>query len=149
MSSEPIKLVLTAGDDTETVWAEPLGGGRYRIDSIPFFAYNVSAGDVVEASSDGELLRPTALVEKGGHRTLRVAFPEEQGGVEGAAARALAAELERLGCAYEGFEPMLLAVDVPPEVELDPVLDALERTEAEWEYGDPQPDKPGLGEEEA
>src|SRR3546814_9863854 len=43
-------------ETSETMWAVPLGNGRYRLDNIPFYAKLVSDGDVVAASIiDGDL----------------------------------------------------------------------------------------------
>ena len=36
----------------ETLWAEPLGDDRYRLESPPFYAYGVARGDVVRAPVD-------------------------------------------------------------------------------------------------
>lgn len=141
-------MILPTDDGEERVWAVPLDGGRYRIDNVPFFAYNVSVGDVVEAPGPDRVPLAHRVVRRSGHRTIRVAF-EEPEGLEGEAARAFVAELERLGCGYEGFEPMLLAVDVPPEVESEAVERLCEEGGLTWEYGDPQPDRPVLGESDA
>ena len=143
--SDQSRVVIGVDDDDETLGAVSLGDGRYRIDNVPFFAYNVSLGDVVEATGK-RLPRVQRVVEKSGHRTLRAAFSEEEG-VEGPTARPLIEAIERLGCGYEGFAPMLLAIDVPPAVDVDQVIAAVEEAGVDWEFGDPQPDRPLIGED--
>lgn len=144
MSNES-RVVIGVDEDDETLGAVALGDGRYRIDNVPFFAYNVSLGDVVEARGK-RLPRVRRVVEKSGHRTVRVVLPEEEG-LEGPTARPLIQAIERLGCQFEGFAPMLLAIDVPPEVKIDQVVSTLEQAGVEWEYADPQPDRPPAGED--
>ena len=97
-----------------------LGGAarasRYRVESCPFFAYGISRDDVVHAlgGAGEEAPRLDDVVEKGGHRTLRLALDP------GAALsdRNVQAFLERLleqGCT---LVVQLVAVDVPPEVDV-------------------------------
>ncbi len=35
-----IKILLMSVDDVETLWAHPLGGALFQLDSIPFYAYS-------------------------------------------------------------------------------------------------------------
>lgn len=110
----------------ETMWAIPLGGGRFRLDSIPFFAWLVSCDDVVRASPSEGMLLFDAVAEAGGHSTIRViAFDDEV--VPG-----LRVEQARLGCSTElSHVPCLFAVDVPPDVSCKGVIDLLSAHAAE------------------
>src|SRR5512140_729318 len=65
-----------AGPADDWLWAEPLGSGRFRIESCAFFAYGVSRDDVVSAveAAGEDAPRLEAIIEKGGHRTLRLAL---------------------------------------------------------------------------
>ena len=45
-----IPLPADTGLHGEVMWAEPLGGRRYRLSNIPFHAYNLNLGDIVHAS---------------------------------------------------------------------------------------------------
>src|SRR5512146_547637 len=69
----------SAGPADDWLWAEPLGSGRFRIESCPFFAYGVSRDDVVRAveAAGEDAPRLEDVVEKGGHRTLRIALDPE------------------------------------------------------------------------
>ena len=64
------------GPPDDWLWAEPLGASRYRVESCPFFAYGISRDDVVHAldGAGEEAPRLDDVVEKGGHRTLRLAL---------------------------------------------------------------------------
>jgi hypothetical protein len=72
------KIALHGPDgEVETLWAFDLGGGQYRLDNLPWYAYRVSLGDVVEARPDetGQL-QVLRVVSKSGNRTLRLIFAD-------------------------------------------------------------------------
>lgn len=57
---------------SESLNATELGKRRYRLDNVPFYARDVSLGDIVSASEqDGELWYRETL-EKSGHGTMRI-----------------------------------------------------------------------------
>ncbi|HET9182933.1 MAG TPA: DUF4265 domain-containing protein [Candidatus Angelobacter sp.] len=60
------------GVKTETVWANPVGQGRFRILSNPFFSFGVSADDVVTAEEADGILKFQQVVARGGHSSYRV-----------------------------------------------------------------------------
>ncbi len=132
------------GPPDDWLWAEPLGAGRYRVESCPFFAYGISRNDVVHAldGAGEEAPRLDDVLEKGGHRTLRLALdPGAQ-----LSDRNVQAFLERLleqGCTHEALRPKLVAVDVPPEVDVANVAEVLHECAREgllvWEWADPRP----------
>jgi hypothetical protein len=76
------------------------------------------------------------VVEKSGHRTIRVIFdagpddsPEAQAVLEGVIAR---------GCTYEGMNPRYIALDLPPGVNLMDVAHFLTDEGVQWEHADPR-----------
>lgn len=112
----------------ESFWAQPLGDDRYRLENVPFCAYDLNFGDVVLATADSETRKPEirAVVERSGHQTLRISFcdqlsREEQEPVI-AALQALGGELERANAQF-------LAIDIPPGVSIDALRDALDELE--------------------
>jgi len=117
--------------DVESVWAVPLGGGKYRLDNIPFFVRGVSSEDVVSATERGGALFYAGLSSEGGHSTVRVLIADPD------ATERVREELRARGCSSEGTGiPGLIAVDVPPAVsyrELRQFLDEGERR-GRWEY---------------
>ncbi|WP_342377317.1 DUF4265 domain-containing protein [Myxococcus stipitatus] len=131
-----VKVALRDDDgEVETLWATPLGAGRYRLENSPFFTYRVSWLDVVEAAPapDGQL-EAQRVVEKSGHRTVRVILDD----VTAPESKPFREAFLRLGCTYEGFQPKLLSIDVPPTASLSQVADFLTAEGVEWEYADPK-----------
>jgi hypothetical protein len=131
------------GPPEDWLWAEPLGSDRYRIESCSFFAYGVSRDDVVRAE-DGPDGAPRfdGVIEKGGHRTLRFALDPSVELSDGPVQTLLERLLE-LGCTHEALRPKLVAIDLPPEADLERAaehLQALARAGALlWEWVDPRP----------
>ncbi len=133
-----------AGPEHDWLWAEPLGSDRYRVESCTFFAYGISRDDVVRAPPRPEDGAPVLehVMEKGGHRTLRVALDP---GIEldGAPVRALLDRIVEAGCTHEALRPKLVAVDLPSEVDVARVVALLEAGVRDglllWEWADPRP----------
>lgn len=122
--------------DVETPWAIALGDNLYRVENTPFFAYRISAGDVVEAMPEADgFLFVERVVKKSGHRTIRVILPEPADVEPGPT---LLAEIKRLGCKYEGASNRLICIDIPPNVLLETVAERLKQMKVEWEYADPK-----------
>lgn len=126
--------------DCEYLWAKPVGGNLYELDNTPFFVRGISTADLVEAEPDEHReLRFKALNRPSGHTTLRViVFRESSDGRPiTARVRSLRQRLSELGCSSElSHLAGLIAVDVPPNIELDAVLSVLSDGEASslWEY---------------
>jgi len=112
----------------ETMWALPLGDGRYILKSIPCYAYDLNREDCVVASpgpADG--LRHIRKVDgRGGHSTLRVLFGENLS----------AREISELVASFKGYgaesvqvNDRFFSVDIPPAGDHDSLYLMLE----EWE----------------
>ena len=104
------------GPEDEWLWAEPLGSDRYRLESTPFFAYGLSHGDVV-CACQGDLPRLAEVERKCGHRTLRIAL-DAGWDLDRPAIQRFLDDLLGMGCTYEAMPPKIVALDVPPEVEV-------------------------------
>lgn len=118
----------------ETLWATPLGQERYRLENSPFFAYRVSWLDVVEARPDaGGRLEFLRVVEKSGHQTVRVILED----VESPKATPFLDGVKQRGCSFEGFQPKLLSIDVPPGVRLEEITRYFIEQGVQWEHADP------------
>jgi hypothetical protein len=144
MDAEAVKVALTGADgEIETLWANAVGPGQYALDNLPWFAYGVSLGDVVEAGPDaegggGRVLTFRRVVRKSGNRTVRVILAtHEPGDVWTYESEQLLARLSALGCGYEGYNRRLVAVNVPPESGLAAVAAVLTESGFDWEYADP------------
>lgn len=118
-------------DDWETLWACEVGRDLYSIDNVPFFARNISWGDVVSAVREGDELHFREVVQPSSHSVLRVIVfdPTKVDEVH--------EKLNEMKCDTEQSHlPSLLSVDVPPTVDLEEVLDFLREGEADdrWTY---------------
>jgi hypothetical protein len=137
MDNSAVKVLLQEGDNVETLWADPVGLHLYRLDNSPFWAYGVSWRDVVEAQPDSDgMLRMTRVVEKSGHRTVRVIL--ERRADESPEAQAVLDGVVTLGATYEGMNPRYLAIDIPPSVDLHVVAHYLTDRGIQWEHADPR-----------
>jgi hypothetical protein len=67
---------LESGFAFESVWAEPLGNGRYMIWNVPVFAYNIEMRAIVKCEPDpnGGLPVVTSVVTQGDCLGVRVYF---------------------------------------------------------------------------
>jgi hypothetical protein len=134
-----VKVRLRGPDveDVETLWATPVDVNLYQLDNSPFFAYGVSWQDVIEAHpAEDQFLEYVRCVTKSGNRTLRVIFQDYRS--DDQAAREVLQGLKSLGCSYEGMQPKMISINVPPKVSLDEVTDFLTKQSGlQWEYADP------------
>jgi len=130
------------GPEDEWLWAEPLGSGRYRLESTPFFAYGLSHGDVVRAAGEADLPRFDGVERKSGHRTLRVALDGDLD-VDRPTVQRFLDELLTLGCSYEAMPPKIVALDMRPDVDVGEVVSRLQTQVHDgvlvWEWADPRP----------
>lgn len=102
--------------DYERLWARRLDDGSFELDNIPFFVREISAGDVVTAQQEnGEEVVFSELVRASGSSTLRIIVFDESR-VEDVRRR-----LQEVGCSTELNVSKMLAVDVPPQVDLQAV----------------------------
>lgn len=119
------------GSATERLWAEAVGGGRYRLRNSPFFASDVSVNDVVFGElRDGEVHYKGVSI-RGGHSTYRIIVASS---VENRGFLEYWAPLQALGCTYESGR--VLAVDVPSTVDIHAVYRLLEAGEKSgvWDF---------------
>jgi len=135
MSNEPLTNVhvdlpnhwATGG---ESLWAADLGSDRYRLDNVPFYAYDLNFHGVVEAKSAAPELRPSVLrvVERSGHRTMRVFFADE---VAEETRLARVRSLSDLHTSFERCSSRYFALDLEPEADADAVEHRLQKWIAE------------------
>ena len=130
------------GSDVEAMWAMPVDDpslkDAYILDNSPFDMLGVSYLDTVRAlpAEDGMLVFDR-VIKAGGHSTYMILVP-----VDSVAFKQYWHPLAELGCSYEnggdGYEGgrRLLSVDVPPEADIERVLDFLDEGEEDaiWWY---------------
>ncbi|MEU4744782.1 DUF4265 domain-containing protein [Actinosynnema sp. NPDC023658] len=122
---------------TEGLWAIPLPERDHvRLDNIPWFAPDVAAGDVVRVRADEDgVLRVVERVEWSGHCTIRL-IVYRKGPLAGDRQRVLDM-FAALGVEGEGLAQYgMVALDVPPEVDLAAVKRMLKDGKADewWAY---------------
>jgi len=117
----------------ETLWARPLGGNRFRIQNVPFYACGISYDDVVEAPTLDNQNVVRAVVQRGGHSTYRIFVTKDKSLKR---FREFWVPLERLGCTVERATERLFGVDVPPESDIYKVYDLLQAGETAlvWDF---------------
>jgi len=103
---------------SERLWVENIGTREFKIDNIPFYARNLSVGDIVEAEPNSEgVLTYIRTTRPSSNSTIRVVLYDEGTRSE------LINELQHLGCDYEVAEPQsLIAVNVPDTVDISRLL---------------------------
>lgn len=108
----------------EAFWALALGGDRYRVENVPFYAYDLNFHDVVEARAESPELKPAILrvVERSGHRTMRIFFQED---VEEATRLERLRSLAPLHVSFERCSARYFALDLEPDADFDAVRECL------------------------
>ena len=106
----PFETEVLAGEAVET-------SRRYRVVSIPWYAYGLHRGDLVETSvvedgADADV-QVARVVDRGGHATFRFRLVDEEGGEDELSA--FLKILAGLACTYEAIEPRFYAVDAPDD----------------------------------
>ena len=132
-----IAVPLSTGSvaEVETVWAVPLGDDLYRIDNVPFSAYGLHLDDIVAGVPRTTGITMVRVVTAGGHDTFRVlVWPD----VDPIQAQPLLDQLGHIGCGIERATSRWVAIDVPPSVDRDAVVQILDRgwLDHVWRYED-------------
>ncbi len=119
--------VASKSGEIETMWAEVVGPGRYRLRNLPYLAVGLAFDDIVtvKPAETGAWPMLDDVVERSGHSTYRLALPDGQS-FEGGFAEAWK-PLRQLGCAFERFSDRLAGVDIPPETDVVQAYQLLEQ----------------------
>ena len=109
----------------ESLWATELGADHFRIEDVPFYAYDLNYLDVVEAKAARPDLKPSIMrvVQRSGHHTMRVIFNK------GVSEDVLLERLRSLGdlhVSFEGCSRFHFALDLAPEANIDVVEQRLQ-----------------------
>ena len=131
---ELVKVGFVDDDgDVETLWARCIGPNAYRIDNVPFFQDGLSMLDVVEAVADGNGMPYfTRVLRKSGHRTVRVLLEDPCDDEDPFYSR-----LVQLGCGVARATPRFLALDIPPNADIEAIARHLATSDVDWEPSDP------------
>lgn len=122
----PLPADTTFGGESESVWAEEVEPGLFRIKNVPFFAKGLSFDDLVLAEEQNGELTFKDVARHSGHSTYRIFASQGRHRPE------VVALLERLGemhCTYEPATGKLVGIDVQPEADIYQVYATLEEAE--------------------
>src|SRR5438874_1464800 len=104
------------GGGRETMWGELVGPSAVRIINIPMLVFGVAYHDVFGTKVQDGVLVSTGPIVRGGHSTYRLMLSQEAIGIPFAERWT---KLEAIGCGYEKGTERYIAVDVPPETDID------------------------------
>lgn len=118
----------------EQLWGREIESNTFELCCIPFFAYNLALGDIVETGSyETRKFVVNRLVSTAGHKTFRLFFRRSDRWDE------IVDEIRGIGCTVEPRWRMskLVAVDVAQEQERLALENYLKNLveEVEWENG--------------
>jgi hypothetical protein len=134
-----VKVLLhrSDGGDPETLWASPVGKNLYQLENSPFFAHGLSWKDTIEAKpGESGFLEYKQCIKKSGNRTLRIIFEECR--LNDDPAQHILNRVSEMGVSYEGMQPRLVSLNVPPGVNLAGVTAYLSgQSGIQWEHADP------------
>ena len=121
----------------ETLWAYDMGRDRYRLANLPFYAFGVSAHDIVLAPYDPAVGLPVfeRVIIKSGNRTMRVAFNQRVN--QGNESDRILNALIDMGCGAEGADGIVFAINIPARLDLHEVVSYVDRAGVDWEIADP------------
>jgi hypothetical protein len=139
--AEPVEVAfyLPQADDipegvgVEFLWAEPLGGDRYRILTLPSFVDGIAVDDVITATTSGPELAFESVIERSGRSMIQVVVEDSDVDPD-----VFMAPLKDLGCVFHRARKgsSVYSVDVPASVDIVQVLGYLEeaksREVADW-----------------
>lgn len=98
----------------KTLWAEQVDDNLFRLLNIPFFAFGYAEGDIVRCEQTEGLYQAVGLENDSGNGTLRLVFAQN----DSKDIQYILDELVSVGCTYEMGVSKLIAVTVPPNLEI-------------------------------
>ena len=118
----------------ETMWASRVGADVAIIMNVPFYVRELSYGDTVvyRVGATASVYEFERILKRGGHSTYRILFTGAKGQEAFAQWWLL---LEEIGCTYERADDDLVAIDVPPGVDVAAVYRILEEGERQDVWG--------------
>jgi N-acetylglutamate synthase/N-acetylornithine aminotransferase len=122
----------------ESLWAKSLGDDLYQVVNTPWYATDPHWGDIVRAVAKSPELKPSILeiVQRSGHKTLRVLFTDQVSDTE---EQQVLNHLNSMCANYEKARTRVYAIDVRPEADYGPICDFLwtleEQGRLEYETG--------------
>jgi len=117
--------------DAEWLWGALLSKLGVEVRSSPFYAFGFSCEDIVAVrvvqDGDDEWYEYERVLEHRGHSTYRLFVFD---GATSESFLTLWKKLADLGCTYEGADEKLIAVDIPPGVDIKYVYTIMKEGES-------------------
>lgn len=132
---------LEYGVAAETPFTERVGKHHYKLLNTPFFACNLSFGDIVEARINPDHGSPfpvfKRIISKSGHRTIGVVFGVDV--EKGSSEMDLLQQIQDAGCDPVFCNAYCITIDVPSKVDIDQITRLLDDSnlEFDWSIRDP------------
>ena len=141
-------LVKTTKDGeqfTETLRAQPLCRNQYRLQSSPFYALDISVGDIVRATMVSGQCEFKKVISKSGTCTVRVRFIEDV--LPDDENNKIIKALRSFGCQVDSLTPRFYSVNIPITIRLEAITSFLKDCDVPWECSDPslRPDSLAIG----
>ncbi len=115
----------------ESVWASKVGS-NYRIENTPFFAKNISYGDLVSVENDNGKLYFLALISASEHSTIQVVF------FDTSTFDKLVLVVEGLGASWEGLDERkrYISINFPSDKNYSDLKNVLDYglKNGDWDY---------------
>lgn len=136
-----ILFTLEVQDDyppvaVESLWAEKLSSGEFKIRNIPFYTKEVSLEDTVFIRQEATgCLAFDSISQDSGNSTIRIVFFEPGKPWTNKILDSVLA----LGCSWEGMSRSFFSINIPKEKSFDNVISLLENAASkkwlDYEYG--------------
>lgn len=147
-----IKIVIDLPDaedgvSGEGIWTVEVEPGLYEVRNSPWHTLEINFFDVVRAVAPDEDKHPvfTEVYRRSGHRSIHIIFLVKDEDKKSEILRGI----NDLGASYENANGTLYAIDLPPEISFDSIVDFLQKHQdaglLEQRYA-AQPQPPGCGE---
>lgn len=111
----------------EGLWCKKTGNDTYTVDNVPFYAYGISLADEIRVTKENGEYYFQSIAHPSENSTLRVHFNDKR-------IQIVKGRLLDMGCKIEISNlPSFISINVPPEVSLKGVEDALINMQKEYD----------------
>jgi hypothetical protein len=137
-TSDSTVLMKTTRDGevfTEILRTQSLGRNQYQLLSSPFYALDISIGDIVRATKVSGQCEFKKVITKSGTCTVRLRFlddimPDDENDK-------IIKALRSFGCQVDSLTPRFYSVNIPITLRLEAITSFLKDCDVPWECGDP------------
>ena len=130
-SPKQVKVVFPLETGAETMWADDLTEGTYKLDNVPLFAYDINLHDIFVTRRVPDDERPyfDHVLKPSGNRTVRVTLSEEKPTGMSEAVEDIRGKLESASNGFERYGDDYLVYSVPHSNWSRAIVDLLDKGE--------------------